>query len=26
LDGEIATPTVRLPVQLVVRRSCGCSS
>jgi LacI family transcriptional regulator len=26
LDGEIATPTVRLSVELVVRRSCGCSS
>jgi len=26
LDAEIATQTVRLPVELVVRRSCGCSS
>lgn len=26
LEGEIATPTVRLPVELVVRRSCGCPS
>lgn len=25
LSGEIATPAVRLPVELVVRRSCGCS-
>ncbi|HST15176.1 MAG TPA: LacI family DNA-binding transcriptional regulator [Gaiellaceae bacterium] len=26
LDGEITTPAVRLPVELVVRRSCGCGS
>jgi DNA-binding LacI/PurR family transcriptional regulator len=24
LNGEISTPSVRLPVELVVRRSCGC--
>jgi LacI family transcriptional regulator len=25
LGGEVATPSVRLPVELVVRRSCGCT-
>jgi DNA-binding LacI/PurR family transcriptional regulator len=25
LVGEVATPSVRLPVELVVRRSCGCT-
>lgn len=25
LSGEVATPAVRLPVELVVRRSCGCA-
>jgi DNA-binding LacI/PurR family transcriptional regulator len=26
LDGGVATPAVRLPVELVVRRSCGCGT
>jgi DNA-binding LacI/PurR family transcriptional regulator len=26
LNGEIAAAAVRLPVELVVRRSCGCRS
>lgn len=25
LSGEVATPSVRLPVELVLRRSCGCT-